>query len=64
MHGGVRLKRNTLSFKAIINIMNEICSIDLQNGVTLKIRSVSLIREDDKIMKKQWERYQKNNFYL
>ncbi|MFR0823042.1 MAG: nucleotidyl transferase AbiEii/AbiGii toxin family protein [Clostridia bacterium] len=41
------IKGFSLTEENIKNIMNEIFSIDLQDGVTLKIKSVSLIREDD-----------------
>lgn len=41
------IKGFSLTEENIKNIMNEICSIDLQDDVTLKIKSISLIREDD-----------------
>ena len=41
------IKGFSLTEENINNIMNEICNIDLQDDVTLKIKKIELIREDD-----------------
>lgn len=41
------IKGFSLTEENINNIMNEICNIDIQDDVTLKIRKIELIREDD-----------------
>lgn len=41
------IKGFSLTEENINNIMNEICNIDLQDDVALKIKKIELIREDD-----------------
>ena len=41
------IKGFSLTEENINNIMNEICNIDLKDDVTLKIKKIELIREDD-----------------
>lgn len=41
------IKGFSLTEQNINNIMNEICNINLQDDVTLKIKKIELIREDD-----------------
>jgi len=41
------IKGFSLTEENIKNVMNEICNIDLQDDVTLKIKKIELIREDD-----------------
>lgn len=41
------IKGFSLTEENINNIMNEICNIDLNDDVTLKIKKIELIREDD-----------------
>lgn len=41
------IKGISLTEENIKNIMSEICNIDLQDDVTLKIKKIELIREDD-----------------
>ena len=41
------IKGFSLTEENINNIMNEICNIDLHDDVTLKIKKIELIREDD-----------------
>jgi len=41
------IKGFALTEENVNNIMNEICNIDLQDDVTLKIKRIELIREDD-----------------
>ncbi len=41
------IKGFTLTEENINNIMNEICSIKLQDNVILEVKNISLIREDD-----------------
>ncbi len=41
------IKGFTLTEENINNIMNEICSIKLQDSVALEVKNISLIREDD-----------------
>lgn len=41
------IKGFALSEENILNIMSEICNIDLNDNVTLKIKKIELIREDD-----------------
>lgn len=41
------IKGFSLTEENINNIMNEICNINLQDDVTLKIKKIELIREDD-----------------
>lgn len=41
------IKGFSLTEEKVKNIMNEICNIDLNDGVTLKIKKIEQIREDD-----------------